>query len=83
MSLGASILITAVIAGGLGLFIGWLIGSRKQTAHSADDRLENELRQQLTQRETELGADARTAVASQNFPRHRPGESGRRRKNSR
>ncbi len=54
MSLGASILITATIAGGLGLFIGWLIGSRKQTGAAADNRLETELRQQLSQRETEL-----------------------------
>jgi DNA recombination protein RmuC len=54
MSLGIYILITAVIAGGLGLFIGWLIGSRRQTVAPADARLENELRQQLTQREAEL-----------------------------
>ena len=54
MSLGAWILITAVIAGGLGLFIGWMLGSRKQTTAPADTRLENELRQQLTQREAEL-----------------------------
>jgi DNA recombination protein RmuC len=33
--------------------IGWLIGSRR-SATPADSRLENELRQQLTQRETEL-----------------------------
>ena len=54
MSLAAYILITALIAGGLGLFIGWLLGSRQQTAAPADARLENELRQQLTQRESEL-----------------------------
>jgi DNA recombination protein RmuC len=54
MQPGTSILITAVIAGGLGLFVGWLIGSRKQTVAPADSRLENELRQQLTQREAEL-----------------------------
>ena len=53
MSLGATILITAVIAGGLGLFIGWLIGSRKQSGAPADNRLETELRQQLSQRESE------------------------------
>jgi DNA recombination protein RmuC len=54
MSLGASILITTVIAGGLGLLIGWLLGSRKQTGAPADDRLVIELRQQLTQREADL-----------------------------
>lgn len=54
MPLGIAILITAVIAGGLGLFVGWLLGSRKQTVAPADARLENELRQQLTQRESEL-----------------------------
>ena len=54
MPLGAWILITAVIAGGLGLFIGWMFGSRKQTTAPVDNRLETELRQQLTQRESEL-----------------------------
>jgi DNA recombination protein RmuC len=56
---GISILITAIIAGGLGLLIGWLIGSRKRNvialANSNDaSPLENELRQQLKQRELEL-----------------------------
>ena len=46
--------ITAVVAGGLGIVIGWLLGSRKNAVAPADGRLENELRQQLTQRETEL-----------------------------
>jgi DNA recombination protein RmuC len=70
MSLGASILITAVIAGGLGLFIGWLMGSRKQTSTPADNRLETELRQQLTQRESEIAqmreqlSQARTFLAT-------------------
>ncbi len=56
MPLGFSLLITAVTAGGLGLFIGWLLGARQATITPPDSRLENELRQQLTQRETELGA---------------------------
>ncbi len=34
--------------------IGWLVGSRKAVAAPADNRLEGELRQQLTQREAEL-----------------------------
>src|ERR1035441_1793567 len=55
MPLGIVILITAVVAGGLGLLVGWLLGSRKQTVAPADGRLENELRQQLAQRETDLG----------------------------
>jgi DNA recombination protein RmuC len=38
---------------GLGLLIGWLLGSRKQAAAPADSRVENELRQQLAQHETE------------------------------
>ncbi len=54
MSLEASILITAVIAGGAGISIGWLIGSRKKNGEPADNRLETELRQQMAQRETEL-----------------------------
>ena len=39
-----------------GLLIGWLLASRKQTqaAAPADARLETELRQQLTQRDSEL-----------------------------
>jgi len=54
MSNGAYLLIGFVVGGGLGLLIGWLLGSRKQTIAPADARLENELRQQLSQRETEL-----------------------------
>jgi len=54
MPLGIVILITAIIAGGLGLLIGWLLGRGRAPAAPADSRLENELRQQLTQRETDL-----------------------------
>ncbi len=39
----------------LGLVIGWLFGARRQPA-SADARLENELRQQLGNRESEMAA---------------------------
>ncbi|MEI6194000.1 MAG: DNA recombination protein RmuC [Verrucomicrobiota bacterium] len=53
MSLETSILITAGVAGAVGISIGWLIGSRKQNGAPADNRLEAELRQQLTQRESE------------------------------
>jgi DNA recombination protein RmuC len=48
------LIIGAAGGGGLGLLIGWLIGSRKQAVAPVDGRLENELRQQLTQREAEL-----------------------------
>jgi DNA recombination protein RmuC len=54
MSLGTQLTIAFVVGGGLGIFIGWLLGSRKQTIAPADARLENELRQQMAQRESEL-----------------------------
>lgn len=46
---GSGFLIGAVLF----FFIGWLIGARRATAPS-DNRLENELRQQLAARETDL-----------------------------
>lgn len=64
MSLGATIFITAILVGGLGLLIGWLLGARKQTVAPTDTRLENELRQQLTQRETELKQTAEQLTQS-------------------
>ena len=63
-------MIAAVIAGAMGLLIGWLLGSRKQTAAPADARLENELRQQVAQREMDLKqtgeqlSQAKTALAT-------------------
>ncbi len=54
MSAGAYLLIGLAIGGALGTLIGWLLGSRKQTVAPADARLENELRQQLTQRDDNL-----------------------------
>ena len=53
MSNGLYSLIGFALGGGLGLLIGWLFG-RGRPAAPADSRLEDELRQQLTQRETEL-----------------------------
>jgi len=54
MPLGIQLAIAFVLGGGIGLLIGWLVGSRRQITMPADSRLENELRQQLSQRETEL-----------------------------
>ena len=53
MPAGVYLLIGLALGGGLGLFIGWLLG-RGRAAAPTDWRLENELRQQLTQREAEL-----------------------------
>jgi DNA recombination protein RmuC len=70
MSNGAYLFIGLVAGGGLGLLIGWLLGSRKQSAAPADARLENELRQQLAQRDTELSqsreqlSQAKTSLAT-------------------
>ena len=54
MPVGIQLAIAFAIGGALGLLIGWLVGSRKQTIAPSDARLENELRQQLTQREAEF-----------------------------
>jgi DNA recombination protein RmuC len=67
---GVYLLIGLAIGGGLGWLIGWLLGSRKQAVAPADARLENELRQQLAQRETELNqtreqlSQSKTALAT-------------------
>ena len=47
-----SLLIGAIIGAALGFLVGWLY--RRGQAVAPDDRLANELRQQLTQREAEL-----------------------------
>jgi DNA recombination protein RmuC len=70
MPLGIQLAIAFVIGGGLGLLIGWLLGSRRSTVGPADARLENEFRQQLTQREGELShtraqlSQSQTALAT-------------------
>jgi len=51
---GSQLAIAFVAGGGLGWLIGWLIGRNGRATTEADSRLENELRQQLAQRETEL-----------------------------
>ncbi len=52
MPVGIQILLAFVAGGGLGAVIGWLLGRGRGGA--PDARLENELRQQLAQREGEL-----------------------------
>jgi DNA recombination protein RmuC len=52
MPLGVELLIAVLVGGALGFLFGWLYG-RGQAA-GPDDRLANELRQQLAQREAEL-----------------------------
>lgn len=70
MSLGAQLAIAFIIGGGLGWLIGWLMARGKQTVAPADQRLENELRQQLSQREGELtllrneAGDLKTSLAT-------------------
>jgi DNA recombination protein RmuC len=70
MSNGAYLLIGLVAGAGLGWLIGWLFGSRKHAAAPTDARLENELRQQLAQREAELSqtreqlTQSKTALAT-------------------
>lgn len=54
MPLGIQLLLAFVIGGGLGAFIDWLIGRGGRATAPADSRLEDELRQQVAQRETEL-----------------------------
>lgn len=51
---GLQLFLTFVIGGGLGWLIGTLLARGKQTVAPSDQRLENELRQQLNQREAEL-----------------------------
>ena len=76
MSSGTYIGIGLVIGGGLGLLIGWLLGQSRAPITPADSRLENELRQQISQRETELtqlrsqlaeAGNARAAAEAKHF----------------
>lgn len=62
MSLGLQLALAFALGGGVGLLIGWLLG-RGRGAAPADSRLENELRQQLTQREAELNQSRAEAVS--------------------
>jgi len=62
MPLGFQLALAFAIGGGVGVLIGWLIG-RGRSATPTDARLENELRQQLAQREAELNQSRAEAVA--------------------
>jgi DNA recombination protein RmuC len=76
MPVGIDIAIAFIVGSGLGLLIGWLMGRTRAPIAPGDSRLENELRQQLTQRETEIFATREqltqtrtslaTALANQN-----------------
>lgn len=48
------ILLGLALGGVVGGLIGWLLGQRHASAMPSDNRIENELRQQVTQREAEL-----------------------------
>lgn len=54
MPLGAQLAIAFIIGGGLGWLIGYLMARGKQAVAPANAALENELRQQLQQRDGEL-----------------------------
>lgn len=63
MPLGLQLFLAFVIGGGLGWLIGFLMARGKQPVASANAALENELRQQLQQRDGEL-AQLRSEVVS-------------------
>jgi DNA recombination protein RmuC len=54
MPVGIQLLIALLVGGLLGFLFGWLYGRGSVVASPQDNRLENELRQQITSRETEL-----------------------------
>lgn len=63
MSLGVQLFLSFAIGGALGWLIGYLMANGKQTVAPSDQRLENELRQQLSQRENELTQSRAEAVS--------------------
>lgn len=65
MSPAVAIIIGLAVGGLVGLLVGWLLGARKSVAAPTDTRLENELRQQLAQRETELKQTGEQLAQSQ------------------
>jgi DNA recombination protein RmuC len=54
MPVGIQLLIALLVGSLLGFLFGWLYGRGRAVASPQDNRLENELRQQVTSRETEL-----------------------------
>jgi DNA recombination protein RmuC len=55
MSIGLQFALVGLVCLGFGILFGWLLGSRRSgTAAAPDNRLELELKQQLTLRETDL-----------------------------
>jgi DNA recombination protein RmuC len=70
MTNGMYLLSGFLVGGVLCFIIGWVLGSSRRPVAPADNRLEEELRQQISQRETELAnlrsqlADATTARAA-------------------
>jgi DNA recombination protein RmuC len=63
MSLGLQLFLAFLLGGGLGWLIGFLLARGRQTGAPANAALENELRQQLQQRDGEL-AQLRSEVVS-------------------
>jgi len=63
MSLGLQLALAFFIGGTLGWLVGYLMARGKQTVVPSDQRLENELRQQLLQRESELNQSRTEAVS--------------------
>jgi len=63
MPLGFQLALVFAIGVGAGLLIGWLLGRARAGLAPTDARLENELRQQLAQRESELNQSRAEAVA--------------------
>ena len=84
MPVGIVILITTVIAGGLGWLIGWWMRRNRAASTTPSDlRLENELRWHLAQREAEVVMKRDQLTQTIDFPRHRAGEPGSRRAGNR
>src|SRR5439155_9605998 len=55
LSFGMTNLLYLLLGLALGGVIGWLLGGKRGSAAPADRRMEDELRQNLSQRETDLG----------------------------
>jgi DNA recombination protein RmuC len=68
MSSVVYLLIGFAVGGALCFVIGWLLGAKRGGTSPADNRLEGELRQQLTQRESEL-AQQRDQLSQANTAR--------------